>query len=167
MKRITAALFALVAVLLLAPPAAAADSPTDLFGSFAWSDSDVAGRNWSADFDIAWGKIVAVGPVFRARYFSEASNPDPEDEGSLTVYELGGQLVVHMSPTHKGFHAGIEATYEGSGVEGYGWAPFAGFQHVWEHAAFRARYRQLFHEANGETTNLDRGELAFGFGWQF
>lgn len=164
MKRFTIVLFA---ILILTVPAFA-DAPTEIAGSFAWQNGDETGRTWSAQFDLAFpvGSVIGLGPVLRTRYFSSEVNPDPNDTGSLTLYEIGGQFIIWTTKSHNGFHFGIEATYEGSDVEGYGWAPFVGVEFGGDRFFARGRYAQLYHENNGETTNLERSEATFGFGWR-
>jgi hypothetical protein len=161
-------LLVVLALCILAVPAFA-DAPTEIAGSLDWQKGDETGRTWSAQFDLAFpaiGDLVGLGPVLRATYYSADVNPDPNDTGSLTLYEIGGQLVIWTTPSHNGFHFGVEATYEGSDVEGYAWAPFVGVEFGGDMFFARGRYAQLYHEANGETTDLERSVATFGFGWR-
>jgi hypothetical protein len=159
-RSMTAALLSVLAVLALtASPALAAPahSISEVAASFTFQNGDETGRTWALQVDAAFGKTFAFGPVVRARYFSSDVNPDETDTGSLTLYELGGQMVIYTTDSHNGFSFGAEATYSGSDANGYGWAPFAQLLLGTDHYAFRGRVARPYWY--GDEGNIDLGRF--------
>jgi hypothetical protein len=164
-------LLAVLALCLFALPVFAAEPPSSITTSLAWQDGKDTGRTWAANLalDFPVFKHFSIGPVLEARFFSSEVNPDPEDTGSLTLFNIGGQGLFYFGDDHNGIGLGAEVLYVSNDATGYLVVPFGQFEYGTDSAFFRARYRHPFHYANdgGDTIDLERNEVTAGIGWRF
>ena len=170
-KHLKHAIAALAVLAFLAVPAFARGAPTEVAGSLTWQNGSETGRTWSAQFDLAGAiakDVIGIGPVLRAQYFSSDVNPDPNDTGSLTLYQIGGQFVLWTTKSHNGAHVGVDLLYLSNDVSGYLVEPFVGLEFGSQAAFFRARLTHPLHYGrDGDTIDLERNEVAAAFGMRF
>lgn len=156
---------------LLALPVFASEAPSSITASVAWQDGKDTGRTWAANLalDFPVFKHFSIGPVLEARFFSSEVNPDPEDTGSLTLFNIGGQGLFYFGDDHNGINLGAEVLYVSSDSSGYLVVPFVGFDYGEQSAFFRARYTHPLHYGldGGDTVDLERDEVTAGVGWRF
>lgn len=172
MKKIALGLTVLALAAFLTAPAFAADPPTTILAALDWQNNDQTGRTWafSGAVDFPVSKLLSLGPVLRASYFSAELNPDPEDPGSLTLYQIGGQFILHSTASHDGLHVGVKAMYLSNDVSGYLVEPFGGFQKglgdgKGVEPAINIDYSHPLHYGTngGETIDLEQDIVTFAF----
>ena len=176
MKRLTAVMFALCICIMVAVPAFASDAPSAAVFSLDWQNGADTGRTWlgkgAIDFPLGL-KLLSVGPVLEARYYSADVNPDPDDTGSLTLFNIGGQVVMYTTASHRGVSFGAEFLYVSNDATGYLIVPFVGLDLGWgdgqgAEPLFRARWSHPYHQGYEDgTIDLERNEVTAGFGLQF
>jgi hypothetical protein len=163
-------LLLVLAILTFCLPVFAAedDGPTELTGSAAFVNYEAGDDVVAVDaaLEIGFGPRIGLGPVL------QFLNIDPQEGDSVTLWSIGPVFTLNFADDHNGVYIGAKALWpQGEDeVHGYVLSPLLGFKYGENKAFVKVEASHPFHINSGDdddSLDLERTEVAAGFGWRF